>query len=59
MLVVVEGLKNELRGAVEEAMEGDSPGDIMALELPDGGPRYIWLTRGAPPARGISDWERR
>lgn len=40
-MVAVEGLKNELRGAVEVAMEGDRPGDIMALEVPDGGPRYI------------------
>ena len=53
-----EGLKNDVRAVVDAAMEGDSPGDTMALEAPDGGPRYIWFTRGGPP-RGISDWERR
>ena len=53
-----EGLKNDVRAVVDAAMEGDNPGDTMALEAPDGGPRYIWFTRGAP-AKGISDWERR
>ena len=54
-IAVAVGLKNELRGTVEVAREGERPGEIIALELPDGGPRYIWLTSGAPPARGISD----
>lgn len=57
-VLVAEGLKNEVRAAVEAAMDGERPGDIMALEPPDAGPRYIWFTSGAP-ARGISDCERR
>ena len=58
VVAVEEGLKNDVLAAVDAAMDGDSPGDTMALEEPDGGPRYIWFTSGAP-ARGISDWERR
>lgn len=39
--MVEEGLKNDVRAVVDEVMEGDNPGDTMALEAPDGGPRYI------------------
>lgn len=57
--VVVEGWiegvgeKKEVRAAV--VVEGERPGDIRG-EPDDEGPRYIWLTRGAPVrGGGMSD----
>ena len=53
-VVFVDGVdgKKDVRGV--DVTEGEMPGLIKGLEEPvDGGPRYIWFTRGA--GAGISE----
>ena len=54
VVVFVEGEEGKKDVRVVDVTEGEMPGLIKGLEEPvDGGPRYIWFTRGA--GVGISD----
>ena len=54
VVVFVEGVEGKKEVRAVDATEGERPGLIKGLVEPvDGGPRYIWFTRGA--VVGISD----
>lgn len=54
VVFVVEGVVGKKDVRVAEVTEGEMPGLIKGLEEPvEGGPRYMWFTRGA--GVGISE----